>query len=75
MLVFLVQEDQHLLRQVFGNIPLHMTCREGHHPFAQFEKDLLAFHACLPDDPPIITAKTAVQRFQDNMGLNESFDT
>jgi hypothetical protein len=47
-MVFLMQEDQHLLRQVFGYIPLHTRCREGHDPFTQFEKDLLSFHAGLP---------------------------
>ena len=49
-----MQEDQHFLRQVFSNIPLHMRCREGHDPFTELEKDLLSFHACLPDDAPII---------------------
>jgi hypothetical protein len=42
------------LRQILGNIPLYMRCPEGHDPFTQLEKDLLSFHACLPDDAPII---------------------
>jgi hypothetical protein len=58
-----MQEDQHLLREVFSDIPLHTRCREGHDPFTQFEKDLFSFHAVLPDDAPIITAKL----LRDNM--------
>ena len=42
--ILFMQEDQYLLRQVFGDIPLYMRCREGHDPFTQLEKDPLSFH-------------------------------
>ena len=43
-----MQKHEHLLCQIFGDIPRQMRCREHDNPFTKLGEDLFALHGIRP---------------------------